>query len=1709
MKLKQKLLSTILAVMMLMSYVSTIGNAVIASAINLTGQNSKTNHANVEFNSYFEGGTYSKTFEIGSEAKLYLELKVKNTGCLKNGTIQFLNTNFEIDSNSLNNNKVQSSSKNEIKLKQINNSNDSLIIEVPITILTDENVPSNLFNKIVNVKFTATYIDENGKENSIKKEINNEVKWVETAEVELVGEITKYLPYELEEEKGILVQAKIKSGLKDNSLPVAKTKLELTIPEIKLSEESSISPERVTVIANTTLGTNGKESNEFSEENYSYNKEENKVEIEVINKEENGKISWNKNAVDEYIVTYVYTGEDIYNYMQEASKNAIKGALEVKATLQAYNGEETEIEKTEKINYSIEESKGNILDASISNTKSISKGYIYANYDKALKEASNKEIETKKDTNYEVSYTAKVYDKYLIDSVKFTTVAEKYIDSEEKEYSSKNDIYSKEVKISEKVFDKMLGEEGIIEITNKNGEKLAEITKDTEKDNSGNYIANIAKSKVNEIIIKTSKPVTEGNITIIVEKAISADQTYSKEDMKNFEKITLGVNASTIISNSKKTSEVKLTEPVSKAEISIGTQNLSTVVENKDVEFRVLLDTSSNENALYKNPTLQIVLPENIEKLTIKSVDLLLEDELKIKNTKVTEQDGTKVLQINLEGTQTKYMDNGTSKEVEQQNVIGKGANIIVKADITFKKLTPSKSANIILYYTNENSDLYEATKPQSKARTYSLKAAETNITGMARTGVDVVSPNGVITENYMSGYEENSNISNLTEEKQEQIISAFGTSKEVTIKGTIVNNHSNSIENVSILGRIPFSGNKQIGGTEELGSNFNMKMKNEITTTGIDSSKVKVYYSTNGEATKDLTNIANGWTENPENLINIKSYLIAITGQVATETQFNFEYKVTLPENLNYEKSSYTTYRVYYNNVETPTIQESKLAGTIGLTTGNAPELSVELQSTADIVREGQIVKMKATVTNTSSRTVNNVVLNAPVPENASFVGFTAGEPLYKINGDNRNITVGNIESGKSKEVSYYIQFNKNISNIPKEITQKVSVKADGITEPIYSNEYKFNVQAGEISIYIINPLDETIYQKGSTINCMINCENIGGTLNNTIITVPLPQGIKYKSAKINNVESSDSVAYDEQNNIINVNIGTLNSSSKISLELQVENLEGIVNISAKAKADGIEEHYSNVIECEVEKVNLEISELTATPRYVKEWERVTYTLTLTNKGKSAITGIKVVDELPEGLIFEQAIYPYANRTERVTTLKDGKVQINLGTINGGESKTITIIAIAETLMDTNDKEVKNKISITANNYDETITDPVINIIEPNTDDNGNENENGNGSGTGSGNTSGSESEGGNGSGNANGNGSSNQGGQSTKRYKITGTAWLDNNKDGKRADDEEILPGIQVILINKLNSQLVKDIDTGEQKIATTNEKGQYEFSNIPSGEYLVIFLYDAGKYSVTQYQAEQVDTSYNSDAINMKITLDGEQRYAGVTNTIKITNENARDIDIGLYVSEKFDLRLDKYISKVTVTTPTNGTKVYKYDNYSKITKADVYGKDVNNSNVIVEYKIVATNEGQIPGYAKKIIDYLPEDVRFNTELNKDWYIADNSGAVYNTSLANEKIEPGQSKEVTLILSLSITDKNIGTIVSNSAEIYESYNEQGIQDYDSQEANKLESEDDMSNADIILSVATGKIIIYTTLTLAIVMLLGFGIFEIKRYVLDKRIN
>ena len=68
------------------------------------------------------------------------------------------------------------------------------------------------------------------------------------------------------------------------------------------------------------------------------------------------------------------------------------------------------------------------------------------------------------------------------------------------------------------------------------------------------------------------------------------------------------------------------------------------------------------------------------------------------------------------------------------------------------------------------------------------------------------------------------------------------------------------------------------------------------------------------------------------------------------------------------------------------------------------------------------------------------------------------------------------------------------------------------------------------------------------------------------------------------------------------------------------------------------------------------------------------------------------------------------------------------------------------------------------------------------------------------------------------------------------------------------------------------------------------------------------------------------------------------------------------------------------------------------------------------------MTVSNVGDVSGYAKKIIDYMPEGMTFNSSLeaNKGWYTG-TDGNLYTTEFANTEIKPRESKEITLVLTI----------------------------------------------------------------------------------------
>lgn len=1616
-RITKKVLASILTFTIAFAQLSTLGMYGIAYATEI--RDTSTSNSNVEFDVYFANEEREIVSDVNAEDMImYLNIKVKEAGYLKNGIVSFSSANFNIKEN-VENEYIQETKEDKIYLKQLD-TNSNILIELPITAKKDNIIAVSNFTQESKVQFNATYVNSNGKEVAVEKEHTVKLLWNGEAKIVAEATVNKYVPYKLGEEYGIVLQYNIKTGLENNNLPIKTTELKVKIPQI-----NEKNPTNIRVLANNTKATNGKTDGiDFLQDNWNYDDEEKTVSIKVENIPTDGNISWAKKCTDEYLVTFVYEGKEIYDYANATEKIELNADFAVK--IEAYNNIETIKEQEFAGKLEITEKVNDIVDFNLVCTKEISKGYIYANYD----------AKEKIETPYTVKYTANIAYADLINVIEITQENDNYKNSEA-EYSTivsnKNDVYTKQISIPANVFDKILGTEGYIDILNE--EKVATINSENLKDNA--YILDCSALDINKLKLKTSAPITEGTLVIYVEKAVKGQIGYNKEEMKDFEEISTSILGKTELAEQEKQGTIKLIEPVSKAELTISKQNLSTVTVNENVEIRTILDTSSIKNSLFKNPTVKLVFPEYFTKIEVADAKLLFEDELKLKENKWSTENGKRILTLTFEGIQTKYSSEATTK----------GATISIVADITLNTLTPAKSDKIVMYYTNENTNLYEQIE---------------NGVGVSEVGIKYIAPTGLVAASGISNYaEDEKDILSISNEKQVGKIAVGAEAKTATIKGLIINNNNNSISNTVVLGRLPFKGNKQIDTTTDLETTFDVELRTKITLTGVAKENIKIYYSENGEATKDLEEATNAWTLEMENLEKAKSYLIVLENtEIGSGKTVEFTYDVEIPANLAYDNNAYTTYKVYYdNNEELGTSAETKLSSLVGISTGEGPKLKVTLSSNmpeGSEVREGQIVRFTATVENIGEKTAEDVVLNIEAPENTTHVEYNflynVFEPVVE---KTKQIKLGNIESSKTIQKTYELKINK-LEEIaePIEITNKVKVA--GTT----SNEYKLKITKGYLQVETYTDLQEEQFVRvGSVIKfkTKITAEQ---DLSNVVLKLNIPVG-----TSLVEIEGEENTQIIE--NELTYNLGDLSAEEfkYVIFILKVNDVTEAINVLPKVSADNIPEHYSNIFTYYGETIELEIEQKAkkGQKQTVKEGENIEYIVSISNIGKINSSNNNVEILIPEGTKLINATYKYNDKEYTEESTYKNKLTILIGTLKPEEKIDIEVKLVAKELKEQQEKEIIiEPATLTATSVNQIqATNKLKFYVQPSIEE---------------------------------------------RRYKITGTAWLDENKNGIREETETLLSNMQVMLVYKETGAIVTDTDTYMTKKVTTDENGKYEFLNLEKGEYLVVFLYDTEKYIITEYNTQGVDESINSDAIEFEMELEGKMQKVAISDVIKVEDTNIRDIDIGLCIAEKFDLKLDKYINKITLTTPTIGTQVYNKNN-EKLSKVEVLNKNVGQSSFVVEYKIVVTNEGSAAGYVKKVVDYLPKEAKFNSELNKDWFLA-KDGNAYNSILADVKLEPGQSKELTLILSYNITESLIGSIINNNAEIYESYNEQGLQDIDSKAGNKISTEDDISNADIAVSIVTGKIVGYTTLTLFILGLLGFGIYEIKKQVLDKKI-
>ena len=248
-------------------------------------------------------------------------------------------------------------------------------------------------------------------------------------------------------------------------------------------------------------------------------------------------------------------------------------------------------------------------------------------------------------------------------------------------------------------------------------------------------------------------------------------------------------------------------------------------------------------------------------------------------------------------------------------------------------------------------------------------------------------------------------------------------------------------------------------------------------------------------------------------------------------------------------------------------------------------------------------------------------------------------------------------------------------------------------------------------------------------------------------------------------------------------------------------------------------------------------------------------------------------------------------------------------------------------------------------------------------------------------------------------------------------------------------------------------------------------------------------------------------NSAQVSKDLDEDGNEVEDIDSTPDNMENGNPKedDEDIEKIYVKYFDLALRKWVTTAIViedgTQKEMATGHYAEQEPEPVVKVEVNKKRMKNTVIKFKYSIRVTNEGEIPGYATELSDYIPKGLKFNQADNPDW--KESGDKIITTKLKDTLLNPGDQAFVDLTLTWINSEDNMG-VMTNWAEISKDKNDSNTPDIDSTPNNKVEGEDDFDYAPVAITVVAGSAPRYIALSSSILAIIGTGAVLIKRFVI-----
>ena len=1223
-----------------------------------------------------------------------------------------------------------------------------------------------------------------------------------------------------------------------------------------------------------------------------------------------------------------------------------------------------------------------------------------------------------------------------------------------KENEEASSIKTTSVSVDSNELTRVLGDDGKITISFTTGTDTYEI-------NKNNTTITIPNGKtINSIT--TSNPSSEGTLNINFTKTIN---NSDKEALANKTTITGGATITNTNADNSQTTTVctwntKIEEPTQKVQFESKFKTLSTVKKNERMILSAVLESDSVDDYLFKNPAVRITYPSAVKTISNVTVNVLYDDydELNGNVTQRIDNENHTVV-VELTGTQTHYCTSAVSK----------GILIQITADYTLDRLAPTEDTEIKLEVYNAN----------------------TNQTIELKKGIKTVAPTKFIIQNKIIATNTNDAIGaenvyketreTIEEDVEDIVLPLYSSAKYIDVYGTVVNNQGTSTENAVVVGNFPSKESNSYSGTQ-FNATFDTKVMGEINVEGErkrDASNpngtYKVYYSKN--ANEQIN--SNSWSETLSE--DAKSYKIVFLTTFENAKKKTFHYRVMTPENMTYNQHSKESFAFLYGNGSVSGEQYSYLeAKPIGIATKPEADFLVDISvkdyetkqeiKNGDNVREGAYLSLKISITNVSNRNIKDVKAVVGLEKSLNQAKIIEDKVTHYGKYGDIEESIGEIKASETKTLNKLLYVDPILDGTEEEVysIMDVQIYENSELEYVYQ-DFKNKIESRTMSGITISPAENTEVGINDTFQQIFYIRNLTGSeINNVEIKGTVPKGIEYDVDQNNDIKVDGlTYSYDSNKKEYTIKIEKIAAYSftTASIEEIAVNFKAVdygeYVLKTKAYLNNEEMNLNDVhITVAGKARNFEVSHTISVPtNRVKDTDTFYFNITI----KSHWDNEKIVqfkDNMNDNfVVYEYEIlqndqlltkhknvnlieYNYKMKPEDVA-----EIRIKCGIKTQSKGTTINLTHSPEATC-SNVKITINPITISV-----TGTGEFVNTNVPEIDG----------------------------------------------KYSISGKAWLDANNNGRREETEQQISNVKMQLIDNKTNKVFVD-DEGNEKTTTTNTNGEYSFTNIPIGSYIVIAYYDSEKYGCGYYQNRSVAEDLNNDFIEAEY----EGTIVGTTDNILIQNTSAYAIDLSLIPRNTFDMALDKNVTSISITASNGKEASYKYNN--EMAKVEISNEKDVKYYFVIEYTLTVKNVGYINGYVKSVIDYIPKGMTFVQEDNPGWYIK-SDGNAYNDTLANTLIKAQNKVDVKIKLRKEMTAEQTG-IIKNSAELGETYNTEGIEDINSKGANKDSSENDYSEALVVVALATGGEIIKVAGIIFGVLALGVIIISITKYKGKKKI-